>query len=165
MSTPQDVIATALLGGGAVDAVAARALDALTAAGYAVVDAADRERDMAAIAEWQRSAPAVIEAANQFLLDTVTGDGNPTALASALIAGGFDGRFPTALRDAGHALVRLAEPSARGQSGQVWRFGAGADSMFVEASQGRVYFDDLDVTDHAEPIAGALIAAAQAVQR
>ena len=37
MSTPQDVIATALLGAAAVDAVAARALDALTAAGYAVV--------------------------------------------------------------------------------------------------------------------------------
>ena len=37
MSTPQDVIATALLGGGAVDAVARRSLDALTEAGYAVV--------------------------------------------------------------------------------------------------------------------------------
>lgn len=85
-------------------------LDALAGAGYAVVDAAERQRDLAAVAEWQRSALRVIEAANAFLLDTVTGDGNPTALAGAIVEGGFEDRFPEALADAGWELVKRPEP-------------------------------------------------------
>lgn len=67
-------------------------LDAFAAAGYAVVKADEYQRDLAAIAEWQRSALIVITAANQFVADCVTGDGNPVTVANALIDSGWDGR-------------------------------------------------------------------------
>ena len=52
----------------------------------------ERDEQLAAIAEWQRSALIVITAANQFVMDCVTGDGNPVTIAKALIDSGFDGR-------------------------------------------------------------------------
>lgn len=77
-------------------------LDALAGAGYAVVDAAERQRDLAAVAEWQKSALRVIEAANQLMLDIVCGECDPRDLARALVEGGFDGRLPEAASDDRH---------------------------------------------------------------
>lgn len=70
-------------------------LDDLKDQGIAVVKAADLNQNLAAMAGWQGRALKVIEAANQLMLDVVTGDGDPTALAQALVEGGWDGRFPT----------------------------------------------------------------------
>ena len=73
-------------------------IDALVNSGYRVARASDIEQELSAIADWQRSALRVIEAANQFCLDLVTGDANPKALAAALVDGGFDDRFPEGRR-------------------------------------------------------------------
>lgn len=60
------------------------------AATWREVEQDERQTEMAAIAEWQNSARIVIDAANQFVLDCVTGDGNPVTIAQALIDSGFD---------------------------------------------------------------------------
>lgn len=67
-------------------------LTALTDAGYQIVKTTDLATDLAAMAAWQKSALIVITAANKFVADVVTGDGNPTTIARALIDSGFDGR-------------------------------------------------------------------------
>lgn len=63
----------------AVDHVLAEILRKPTATGFVAVETA-----------WQRSAQKVIDAANQLMLDLVTGDADPRILAQALIDGGFD---------------------------------------------------------------------------
>ena len=70
-----------------------------------------------------------------------------------------------ALTAAGYAVVRLPEPTQRTPRSDIWVFGTGAHSAIVEATDGRAFFEDLDVTRFTEQIAGALIAAGQAVTR
>lgn len=84
---------------------AAHQLDALNSAGFVFVKSGDFLRDMASIADWQGRALRVIEAANAFLLDAVTGDGDPDKLAGALVDTDFADRFPDALTSAGYVLT------------------------------------------------------------
>lgn len=66
------------------------AIDALEDNGWSLRRRDEYNRELAAIAEWQNSARIVIDAANQFVMDCVTGDGNPVTIAQALIDSGFD---------------------------------------------------------------------------
>ncbi len=95
-------------------------LEDLAEAGYAIVNAAEHQQQLAAIADWQRSALTVIEAANRFLLDMVTGDGDPTILAAAMVESGFDGRFPEAYAEAGYAIVKLPEQDGTLHGDALW---------------------------------------------
>lgn len=65
------------------------AVDALEG-DWVIRSADDYQQELSAIAEWQKSARIVIDAANQFVLDCVTGDGNPVTIAQALIDSGLD---------------------------------------------------------------------------
>lgn len=78
------------------------ALDALAAADWTLIRGSEYQRDLAAIADWQKSALRVIEAANQLMLDLVCGEGDPRDLARALVEGGFDGRLPEEASDDRH---------------------------------------------------------------
>lgn len=66
--------------------------DELGAAGLGVIKIDEYNRTIAAMSDWQRSALTVIIAANRFVLDCVTGDGDPRTVAAALVESGFDGR-------------------------------------------------------------------------
>lgn len=104
--------------------VAEQAEADLASDGYAIVNAAEHQQQLAAIADWQRSALTVIEAANAFLLDMVTGDGDPTILAAAMVESGFDQRFPAEYAKAGYAIVKLPEPNGTLCDDPAWQIGA-----------------------------------------